>query len=110
MVVIGLPTTEETCVREERVAWPLTWTVQAPHKPMPQPYLVPCRLSVSRNTHRRGVSGSTSTVLTTLLIFNSMGIALLPRCKGDLLRFYAFEGSLKGWTFCKYARSRKPVS
>src|SRR5580658_414033 len=100
MVVIGLPTTEETGVTQDRTAWPLTWTVQAPHKAMPQPYLVPCRLSVSRNTHRRGVSGSTSTVLTTLLIFNSMGIRRAPSRKGNLLRLYpsgvAFDRSGKG--------------
>src|ERR1700761_9786997 len=77
MVVMGLPVTEETWVRQERMAWPAPITVQAPHRPMPQPYLVPCRLRVSRRTHRSGVSGSTSTVLTTLLIFSSTGIGEL---------------------------------
>ena len=42
---------------------PLTCTVHAPHWPMPQPNLVPFRLSMSRNTHRRGMSAATSTVV-----------------------------------------------
>src|ERR1700751_1277547 len=77
MGVTGLPTTLETWVKQERTACPATMTVQAPHRPMPQPYLVPCRSSVSRRTQRSGVSGSTSTVLTTLLIFSSTGIGEL---------------------------------
>ncbi|USB87952.1 hypothetical protein [Burkholderia cenocepacia] len=34
--------------------------MQAPHAPMPQPYLVPVSLAESRMTHRSGVSGSPS--------------------------------------------------
>ena len=41
---------------------PSMWTVQAPHCAMPQPYFVPVRPIVSRNTHNSGVSGSASTV------------------------------------------------
>ncbi len=69
MVVTGLPTTLETWVKQERTAWPATMTVQAPHRPMPQPYLVPCRLRVSRSTQRSGVSGSTSTVFDDIVDF-----------------------------------------
>src|ERR1700733_11693420 len=91
MVVIGLPTTVDTCVKQDRTAWPATITVQAPHRPMPQPYLVPCRLRVSRSTQRSGVSGSTSTVLTTLLIFSSTGIGEL-RFRSDIAEIVNPEG------------------
>src|SRR5215472_994038 len=55
------PETVETRVVQERVASPSTCTVQAPHSDMPQPNFVPVRPSVSRNTHKSGVSGATST-------------------------------------------------
>ena len=60
MVVIGLPATALTGIEQERVATPAIWTVQAPHCAMPQPYFVPVRPIASRNTHNRGVRGSTS--------------------------------------------------
>ena len=41
MVIIRLPTAAATGVRQERVAAPSTWTVQAPQSPMPQAYFVP---------------------------------------------------------------------
>src|SRR5262249_57449149 len=47
---------------------PSTWTVQAPHWAMPQPYLVPVSPIVSRNTHSSGVLGSTSTSWAAPLI------------------------------------------
>src|SRR5205807_5926595 len=62
MVVICLPSAALTGSEHERVATPSTWTVQAPHWAMPQPYLVPVRPTCSRNTHNSGVSGSTSTL------------------------------------------------
>src|SRR4051812_33761003 len=46
---------------QERVTSPLMCTEQAPHWATPQPYLVPVSPTCSRITHRRGVSGSTST-------------------------------------------------
>src|SRR5262249_33306000 len=49
-------------VIQERVATPPICTVQAPHSAMPQPNLVPVMPRTSRNTHKRGVSPSTSTV------------------------------------------------
>ena len=36
------------------------WTVQAPHRPAPQPYLVPVRFAASRSAHSSGVSGGRS--------------------------------------------------
>src|ERR1017187_8571855 len=61
MVVICLPIASETSMPQERIAAPSTWTVQAPHCAMPQPYLVPVRPAFSRIAHSSGVSGSTST-------------------------------------------------
>src|SRR6185437_13754752 len=46
---------------QDRVGTPPRCTVQAPHWPMPQPYLVPMSPIVSRSTQSSGVSGSTST-------------------------------------------------
>src|SRR6202140_1209120 len=60
MVVICLPTTAATGSEQERIATPSTWTVQAPHWAMPQPYLVPVMPIVSRNTQSKGVESSTS--------------------------------------------------
>jgi hypothetical protein len=42
--------------------------MQAPHSAMPQPNFVPVMPSTSRNTHKSGVSPSTSTVRSTPLI------------------------------------------
>ena len=61
VVTVAVPTVD-TGVRQDRVGTPFTCTVQAPHWAMPQPNLVPVRLSVSRNTHNNGVSDSTTTV------------------------------------------------
>src|SRR6266566_3787238 len=61
MVVTFLPATLEIGVMQERVAWPLICTVQAPQRAMPQPNLVPVISSVSRSTQSRGMSGLTST-------------------------------------------------
>src|ERR1022692_2660790 len=62
---------------QERTAWPPTSTVQAPQRPMPQPYLEPLRFNTSRSTHKRGISGDTSTVPATLLTFNLIDICSL---------------------------------
>src|SRR5512134_811058 len=53
--------------------------MQAPHCPMPQPYLVPVRFSVSRRTQRRGVSGGTSTVTDRPFTTSVWGIAPFGR-------------------------------
>src|SRR5579883_1847200 len=62
MVVTFLPETEEIGVMHERVASPLTCTVHAPQRAIPQPNFVPVRLRVSRKTQSNGISGLTSTV------------------------------------------------
>src|SRR5580692_4142825 len=60
MVVICLPAASLTSMPQERIATPSTWTVQAPHCAMPQPYLVPVSPIFSRIAQSSGVSGSTS--------------------------------------------------
>src|ERR1019366_10538297 len=59
-VVTGLAPTAETGVRQARNANPPTCTVQAPHWPIPQPYLAPRRSSISRKTHSSGISAGAS--------------------------------------------------
>src|SRR5690606_26518782 len=75
MVVIGTLAAAETGIRHDRMGWPPRWTVQAPHWPMPQPYLVPRSASTSRSTQRRGMSGGTSTVAGCPLTIRVKGIA-----------------------------------
>src|SRR4029077_12023700 len=60
MVTTCLPSARRTGVTHDRTASPSRWTVQAPHRAMPQPNLVPVRPSVSRRTQSSGVSPSTS--------------------------------------------------
>jgi hypothetical protein len=62
MVVTLAPATLASGVMHERVARPPTWTVQAPHIPIPQPNFVPVRPMTSRITHNKGVSSSMSIV------------------------------------------------
>src|SRR5438128_9049990 len=62
MVVIFLPTASLTEVWQDRTASPLTWTVQAPHRPAPQPNFVPVICNCSRMTQSSGVSLAASRV------------------------------------------------
>ena len=61
MVVTARPATAAIGSTQQRVAEPSMCTVQAPQSAMPQPYLVPVRPSLSRSTHRRGMSSGAST-------------------------------------------------
>ena len=61
------PATVFTGVMHDRIAWPLTMTVQAPHCPRPQPNFGPFSASSSLSTYRSGVAGSTSTLTARLL-------------------------------------------
>src|SRR5215470_9556648 len=61
-VITCLLATVDTGVWQERTARPSRWTVHAPHRPAPQPNLVPFRLSTSRITQSNGMSAGTSTV------------------------------------------------
>src|SRR6476646_1962705 len=68
MVVIFLPTASLTEVWQDLTASPLTWTVQAPHRPAPQPNFVPVICSCSRMTQSSGVSLAASTDIFRPLI------------------------------------------
>ncbi len=70
MVETFLTPTLLTWVWHERTATPSSWTVQAPHRPTPQPNLVPVFSSTSRSTHSKGVSASTSTTWSAPLTFS----------------------------------------
>src|SRR6266851_5104538 len=67
-------------VIHERVATPSTWTVQAPQSAMPQPNFVPVIPSTSRNTHKSGVSPSTSTVRSRPLTLIVVAMGYLRAC------------------------------
>src|SRR3954466_6828866 len=92
MVVIFLPTASPSEVWQDRTASPLTWTVQAPHRPAPQPNLVPVICSCSRMTQSSGVSLAASTDIFRPLIFR-LGLPLPLPVDGA-----AYGGwSLSGW-------------
>src|SRR6185295_11224893 len=79
MVVIFLPRASPTVVWQERTALPSRWTVQAPQRPEPHPYLVPVSLRCSRTTQSSAVSGSASTFTVLPLIVNATAvIGFLP--------------------------------
>src|SRR5262249_5931969 len=60
IVVTDLPAISETWVWHENARLPSICTMQAPHKPVPQPNLVPVSFSPSRITHNNGVAGGAS--------------------------------------------------
>src|SRR5215471_19241754 len=79
MVVTFLPPTVDICVWQDRTALPSIWTVQAPQRPEPHPYLVPVSLRCSRTTQSSAVSGSASTFTVLPLIVNATAvIGFLP--------------------------------
>src|ERR1700716_558528 len=55
-----LPAISETCVWHEYARLPSICTMHAPHRPVPQPNLVPVSLRPSRITHNNGVAGGAS--------------------------------------------------
>src|SRR5258706_4584612 len=74
MVTTFLLASADIGVTHARPGWPSICTVQAPHKAMPQPNLVPVRPSSSRSTHSSGVSEGRSTsyclpLMLSLVIF-----------------------------------------
>ena len=60
MVVTFMPTAADTGNWQERTALPSRCTVQAPHRPMPQPYLEPVKPRTSRTYQSIGIDGSPS--------------------------------------------------
>src|SRR5215468_934118 len=59
---MDLPAISETCVWQAYARLPSICTMQAPHRPVPQPNLVPVSLRPSRITHNNGVCGGASVV------------------------------------------------
>src|SRR4051812_47256045 len=76
MVVTVRPAISETWVWHENARLPSIWTMQAPHRPVPQPNLVPVSFSPSRSTHSRGVCGGASVDAGLPLTVNSVVIML----------------------------------
>src|SRR5712691_9206435 len=81
IVVIDLPATPETGIRQENMRSPSICTMQAPHWPAPQPNLVPVSLSSSRSTHRRRVLSGASTLTGLPLTVNLIAM-MAPLCWG----------------------------
>src|SRR6266545_6668846 len=94
MVVTSLLAASETRLTHDRTASPFRWTVQAPHRAMPHPYLVPVRPNVSRSTQSSGVAGSTSTLnclpLTLRVITTRLLMSWLDQ--GVTCRMYLHSG------------------
>src|SRR4051812_11774817 len=76
MVVISFFDASEIIVMHDRVAFPSISTVQAPHWPSPQPYLVPVMSRSSRNTLSRLRSGSASILRRTPLTWSSVTLVM----------------------------------
>src|ERR1700704_3225392 len=103
MVVTVLPETWDTWVWHEKARLPSMWTMQAPHRPVPQPNLVPVSLSSSRITHSSGVCGGASDCAALPLILKLYAISssigpkgsrggAIPRASADWL--HRFDSSL----------------
>src|SRR3989442_5942281 len=71
-VVISDPATVPTGVTQERIAWPFTMTVQAPHCARPQPNFGPRSSRSSLSTYSNGVVGSRSNVCARPSTFRVM--------------------------------------
>src|SRR5262249_1129514 len=82
MVVTDFPATCDTWVWHEKARLPSTCTMQAPHRPVPHPNLVPVSLSSSRITHNSGVCGGAleCAALPLTLKSNAIGSSL-TRCR-----------------------------
>ena len=59
IVVTRFPFASATGSEHERTGSPSTWTVQAPHCAMPQPYFVPVSPTTSRSAQSSGMSSGT---------------------------------------------------
>ena len=92
MVPTCLPATADSGVEHERTALPSRCTVHAPHRPMPQPYLVPLSPKPSRIAHNSGVSAGRSVLTGCPLRMNSIIANLLW---GETLIVCALEGAVR---------------
>ena len=99
MVTIFCPATDSAGVRQERVALPRTKTVQAPHWPSPQPYLVPVRPSRLRRTESKGSSDAHSVLCSapfTIRVMDGMLDAVNSNFPPDYSNSGALPGTSKG--------------
>src|SRR6188472_2610926 len=85
MVTTSPPASSEMGRLQDREATPSMCTVQAPHWPMPHPYLVPLRSRTSRRTQSSGVSGATSTVVVLPLTFRVTAMTLSGSVDGEAI-------------------------
>src|SRR5579871_2337843 len=85
MVPICLPTQSPTCVVQDRVGLPSILTVQAPHRPSPQPYLLPHRSRSSRKTLRRLRAGAASMRCLVPLTWSSVTDVMGPPSGNSVL-------------------------
>src|SRR6266566_4113745 len=108
MVVIFFPAAELTCILHERTGEPSISTVQAPHWPSPQPYLVPVSSSFSRNTLSRVSSGETSTLRSAPLTNKVKAIAS-PHRREYILRQLPQAASSSGSGIGWWIAGRKTV-
>src|SRR3984885_5426108 len=76
MVVTSSPSTETARVRQLLMRRPLTKTVQAPHWPWSQPFLVPVSFRSSRRRSRSEVRESTLSCFSSPLTVTETGITL----------------------------------
>ena len=74
MVVISRPSAATASCRQETARRPSSSTVQAPHWPWSQPFLVPVRSSRSRRASSRVVRWSTDSVCFSPLMFRVMAL------------------------------------
>jgi hypothetical protein len=72
MVVISLPSTVAAKVRQDKTGSPFNKTVQVPHSPIPQPYLLPVKNKSFLIILIKRSFGFTESLLFSLLIVNSI--------------------------------------
>jgi hypothetical protein len=109
IVVIGLPAAWESCVRQERAGLLAMWTVQAPQRPMPQPYFVPCRLSVvTEDPEERSIRVDVYR-LGDVIDGQLQGHGIAPLTAFGLDGFYAFGRAVIIPGHCLWSRSQDTV-
>jgi hypothetical protein len=92
MVTISSPSCMTASVRQELILRPLISTVQAPHCPWSQPFLVPVRWRCSRSASSSDVRGSRSscrtrplTVSATCALFVAISASFVSTMVGMLM-------------------------
>src|SRR5450631_34193 len=101
-----LPATSATGTEQERTASRFTITVQAPHKPSPQPNLVPVSPRSLRNTQSSMRSSSTFTLAGLPLSVKEMVRSMKTSLLSDfelLSSFYSVAAGRhrRSWRECK---------